>query len=124
MLLTKIQESNRRRKIKFKFFFESARLFYFCGMIQHIDDSILEALDHFISEIFPNLFLGKTTTDPNYKRVYALVSERKKSKAGKVNRLNNDWIIKILLEFGGEVDGQPRYNFNRVTTVTIAIEST
>lgn len=123
MLRTKIQESNRTYKIKFKLFFESARLFYFCAMIQQVDDSILQALDHFISEVFPNLFKGRSTTDPNYKRVYALVSERKKSKAGKPNRLNDDWIIKTLTEFGGEVDGQPRYNFNRVTTVTIAIES-
>jgi len=93
-------------------------------MIQQIDDSILAALDHFISEIFPSLFQGETTTNPNYKRVYALLSERKKSKAGKPNRLNDDWIIKILSEFGGEVDGHPRYTFNRVMTVTIATDQT
>lgn len=91
-------------------------------MIQQIDDSILQALDHFISDVFPSLFKGNTTTDPNYKRVYALISERKKSKAGNPSRLSNDWIIKILTEFGGEVDGQPRYTFNRVTTVTIATD--
>lgn len=84
------------------------------------NDPIRVALDHFILEVFPNLFKGKSTTDPNYKRVYALISERRKELNGKVNKLNDDWIIKTLTEFGGEVDGQPRYNFNRVTTVTIA----
>lgn len=83
-------------------------------MNQTTDAVVIEALDHFISEIFPILFKGRSTTDPNYKRVYALVSERKKQKAGKVNRLNDDWIIKTLKEFAPD-----RYEFNRVTTVTI-----
>ena len=123
MLHTKIQTLNRIGKIKFKFFFESARLFYFCDM-NLIDESVLVALDHFISEVFPFLFKGNTPSDPNYKRIYALVSERRKHKAGKENRLKESWIIKILNEFGGEVDGQPRYTFNRVTTVTIAMTKT
>ena len=83
-------------------------------MNQTTDAVVIKALDHFISEIFPILFKGRSTTDPNYKRVYALVSERKKQKAGKVNRLNDDWIIKTLTEFA-----PGRYEFNRVTTVTI-----
>lgn len=83
-------------------------------MNQTTDAVVTEALDHFISQVFPILFKGRSTTDPNYKRVYALVSERKKEKAGKPNRLNDDWIIKTLTEFAPD-----KYSFNRVTTVTI-----
>lgn len=83
-------------------------------MNQTTDDVVIEALDHFIENVFPILFKGRSTTDPNYKRVYALVSERKKQKAGKPNRLNDDWIIKTLTEFAPD-----KYQFNRVTTVTI-----
>jgi hypothetical protein len=78
------------------------------------NDPIRVALDHFILEVFPNLFKGKSTTDPNYKRVYALISERRKELNGKVNKLNDDWIIKTLTEFAPD-----KYQFNRVTTVTI-----
>lgn len=78
------------------------------------DEVVIQALDHFISQIFPILFKGRSTTDPNYKRVYALVSERNKQKSGKTNRLNDDWIIKTLTEFAPD-----KYSFNRVTTVTI-----
>jgi hypothetical protein len=77
-------------------------------------DPIRAALDHFISEVFPNLFKGKSTTDPNYKRVYALISERRKELACKPSKLNDDWIIKTLTEFAAD-----KYQFNRVTTVTI-----
>jgi hypothetical protein len=83
-------------------------------MNQTTDAVVIKALDHFISEIFPILFKGRSTTDPNYKRVYALVSERNKQKSGKPNRLNDDWIIKTLTEFAPD-----KYSFNRVTTVTI-----
>lgn len=78
------------------------------------NDPIRVALDHFILEVFPNLFKGKSTIDPNYKRVYALISERRKELNGKANKLNDDWIIKTLTEFAPD-----KYQFNRVTTVTI-----
>jgi hypothetical protein len=87
-------------------------------MNQTTDAVVIKALDHFISEIFPILFKGRSTTDPNYKRVYALVSERNKQKSGKPNRLNDDWIIKTLTEFAPD-----KYQFNRVTTVTINTNS-
>lgn len=118
MLLTKIQTLNRIGKIKFKLFFESARRFYFCAMNQSESESNLDpiraALDHFISDVFPTLFKGKSTTDPNYKRVYALISERRKELACKPSKLNDDWIIRLLTEFAPD-----KYQFNRVTTVTI-----
>ena len=60
-------------------------------------------------------------TDVRYKRVYALVSARRKEVAGKPSKVTDDWIEKILTEFGGEVDGKPRYKFERVVTVTISL---
>lgn len=80
--------------------------------------TVIEALDHFIANVFPNLFTGKTTTDPAYKRIYALVLERKKQLAGKPNRVNDSWIIKTLTAHGGYLpNGEPRYLFE-VNTVS------
>lgn len=89
-------------------------------MIQTIDDSILKALDHFISNVFPNLFKGNTESK-EYKRVFGLVAERRKMLAGKGHKLTEKWIISILGKFGGKINGKPRYTFKRVTTVTIEI---
>lgn len=83
------------------------------------DNELRVALDHFIENVFPNLFRGNTTTNPEYKRVYAIVSERKKEKAGKSNRLTDSWIISTLSKFGGQVNGQPRYQFDQMIVVTI-----
>lgn len=84
-------------------------------MIQATDATVEMALDDFTQNVFPNLFPGKTESKP-YKRVYALISERRKQLAGKKHRLNDDWIIRILSEFAPD-----RYTFNRVTTVTINV---
>ena len=84
-----------------------------------IDAELLHALDHFIEHVFPNLFRGKTTTDPEYKRVYAILSERKKEKAGKPHRLTDSWIMSMLTKYGGTVKGENRYQFHQVIVVTI-----
>jgi hypothetical protein len=83
------------------------------------DNELRVALDHFIENVFPDLFRGATTTNPDYKRVYAIVSERKKEKAGKPNRLTDSWIMSTLSKFGGTVKGQPRYQFDQMIVVTI-----
>jgi hypothetical protein len=81
---------------------------------------ILVALDQFIADIFPTMFTGATTTNPVYKRIYALVSERKKQLAGKPNRVNDKWIIKTLTAYGGVLDsGQPRYRFESTVVAYI-----
>ncbi len=86
---------------------------------QHTETELRVALDHFIENIFPNLFRGSTTTNPEYKRVYAIVSERKKEKAGKPNRLTDSWIMSMLTKYGGKVNGEPRYQFDQMILVTI-----
>lgn len=81
------------------------------------------ALDHFISHVFPTLFVGNKMKDPRYKRVFALVSARRKERTGQPSPVpvTDAWIEKILTEFGGTVGGQPRYSFNHVVTVTIMV---
>lgn len=78
-----------------------------------------ESLDHFIEKVFPTLFKGEKNTNGDYKRVFAIVSERRKEKAGKPNRLTGSWIESILSTFGGEVGGQKRYQFSHRVTVQI-----
>ena len=89
------------------------------GETQELESRI--ALDHFISEVFPTLFKGNKMTDSRYKRVFALVSARRKESAGKPSKVTDAWIEKILTEFGGSVNGHPRYTFERVTRVTIHV---
>lgn len=86
---------------------------------QDTDNELRVALDHFIENVFHNLFRGATTTNPDYKRVYAIVSERKKEKAGKPNRLTDSWIMSTLSKFGGKVNGEDRYQFHQCIVVTI-----
>lgn len=86
---------------------------------QDTNAELIAALDHFIENDFTDRFRGKTTTDPDYKRVYAIVSERKKHKAGKPNRLTDSWIMSTLDKFGGEVNGEKKYQFHQVIVVTI-----
>lgn len=80
---------------------------------------VRDALDHFSENVFPKLFEGNTKKDPAYQRVYALVRERRLEKSGKKNRVKDSWIISILQEFGGTVQGLPRYQFETVTSVRI-----
>ena len=84
-----------------------------------VTEELIKALDHFIENVFTDRFRGKTTTDPNYKRVYAIVSERKKHKAGKKNRLTDSWIMSLLEKFGGQVMGKNKYQFEKLIVVTI-----
>lgn len=77
------------------------------------------ALDHFAENVFPKLFEGETKKKSAYQRVYALIRERRLEKQGKASRVKDSWIIGILQEFGGVVDGVPRYQFETITTVRI-----
>lgn len=87
---------------------------------QEIQESAARiALDHFIENVFPTLFTGNKKGNGVYKRVFALVSERRKEKRGEQNRVSDSWIESTLTEFGGTVDGQPRYKFEHIINVSI-----
>lgn len=81
------------------------------------------ALDHFIENIFPTLFSGNKKGNGVYKRVFALVSERRKELRGEKSRVSDTWIESTLTEFGGAVDGKPRYEFQHIINVTINLDS-
>ena len=80
------------------------------------------ALDHFIENIFPTLFAGNKKGNGVYKRVFALVSERRKELRGEPSRVTDTWIESTLSEFGGDVNGEPRYHFEHIINVTINLE--
>ena len=66
-----------------------------------------DALDHFVEHVWPGLFKGRTNTK-DYKRVYALVCDRRKQKAGRPHGVTDSRIVKILTRFGGEVQWNGR----------------
>lgn len=62
-----------------------------------------EALDHFVENVWPTLFVGEKRTSSAYKRAYALVRARRLEKEGKPIRVSDGWIVKMLERFGGRV---------------------
>lgn len=68
----------------------------------HAQVSPREALDHFIENVWPLLFVGKKRTK-EYKRAYALVRARRLEKEGKPSKVSDGWIIKTLERLGGRV---------------------
>jgi hypothetical protein len=85
------------------------------------------ALDHFIANVWPDLFRGKTRTDPDYKRVQAVVNARKKELSGRRTDLTDQRIMTMLTKYGGQVEwnGTPvaRYSFE-VTVVCFLRDDT
>lgn len=69
----------------------------------HAEVTPREALDHFVENVWPTLFVGEKRTSCEYKRAYALVRARRLEKEGKPNRVSDGWIIKTLERFGGRV---------------------
>lgn len=79
---------------------------YICAMTQqkiHAEVTPREALDHFVENVWPTLFVGEKRTSSAYKRAYALVRARRLEKEGKPSRVSDGWIMKTLERFGGQV---------------------
>lgn len=79
-----------------------------------------EALDDFIENVWPTLFVGERQKSSAYKRAYALVRARRLQKEGKAVRISDGWIAKTLEQFGGQIMiGEvmvSRYSFETKTT--------
>ena len=69
----------------------------------HAEVTPREALDHFVENVWPTLFVGEKRTSSEYKRAYALVRARRIEKEGKPSRVSDGWIVKTLERFGGQV---------------------
>lgn len=88
----------------------------------HAEVTPREALDHFVENVWPTLFVGEKRTSSAYKRAYALVRARRLEKEGKPSRakVSDGWIVKTLERFGGRVqvgDGWvSRYAFETKVT--------
>jgi len=70
---------------------------------KHAQVTPREALDHFVDNVWPTLFVGEKRTSRAYKRAYALVRERRLEKEGRPSRVSDGWIVKTLERFGGQV---------------------
>lgn len=72
---------------------------------KHAEVTPREALDHFIDNVWPTLFVGEKRTSSEYKRAYALVRARRLEKEGKPSRakVSESWIVKTLERLGGRV---------------------
>lgn len=71
----------------------------------HAEVTPREALDHFVENVWPTLFVGEKRTSSAYKRAYALVRARRLEKEGRPSRakVSDGWIVKTLERFGGRV---------------------
>jgi hypothetical protein len=71
----------------------------------HTQVTPCEALDHFVENVWPTLFVGEKRTSSEYKRAYALVRARRLEKEGKASKakVSDGWIVKTLERFGGRV---------------------
>jgi len=71
----------------------------------HAEVTPRQALDHFVENVWPTLFVGEKRTSSEYKRAYALVRARRLEKEGKPSKakVSDGWIVKTLEQFGGRV---------------------
>lgn len=71
----------------------------------HAEVTPRQALDHFVANVWPTLFVGEKRTSSAYKRAYALVRARRLEKEGKPSKakVSDGWIVKTLERFGGRV---------------------
>ena len=89
---------------------------------KHAEVTPREALDHFVENVWPTLFVGEKRTNIAYKRAYALVRARRLEKEGRPSKakVSDGWIAKTLERFGGRVQvgdsWVARYSFGTEVT--------
>lgn len=83
---------------------------------------LVDAMEHFLKEVYPKLFLRRRFKNKEYQRVHSFISAYKKALKGEPNEFTPTRAIRILTEYGGEVNGAPRYSFEVVVYATIEEE--